>query len=238
MITHYVQKLPSGTWTYPFGRKRLKPKAVPLSSNIYMTSDNGNLLHTYIEPIKSNVDVPIEINDDVPMERNVDLLMETNVDVSIESNNVDIQPNFDLSIESSLKTVHVSTQTELNMVDVSIETVNYNDMDNEQHNNCGVLFTFDTLLMNLNNLKFPKKCNWTYIVPPDKKTVIFVSMSTDNILRRVEIYDNLSSRVLLEFIQVHEDYLHHNFKNINEVVHYLTTIYNWELCVTLKNSPR
>ncbi|XP_044010209.1 uncharacterized protein LOC122853863 [Aphidius gifuensis] len=66
LITHYVQKLPSETWSYPFGRKRLKPKAVPLSSNIYMTSDNGNLLHTYIEPINSNVDKPI-----VPIENSM-----------------------------------------------------------------------------------------------------------------------------------------------------------------------
>ncbi|XP_044012373.1 uncharacterized protein LOC122855228 [Aphidius gifuensis] len=274
LITHYIQKLPTHIWSYPYGKKRLKPNAVPSSSNICVTSGNNNLSHK--EPIKSNVDVPNKTKVDVPIKKNVnvpikrkvnvptktnvdvpiktntdvpiktkvdvptatnddvpmktinDVLIEENINVSNETNDVDIGSNSDSSIESSsANTVHVSAQT-----------VNNKDQDNKQHNNCEAPFTFDTLLMDLNNLKYPGSCNWTYILTPDKEKVVFLSMSDDNVLRRVEIYDDLSSRILLEFILVHDDYLHHEFKSTNEVVDYLITIYNWNLCATLINSKR
>lgn len=63
---------------------------------------------------------------------------------------------------------------------------------------CKVPFNFDeVLLTNLNNIKYLVNCNWTHTVAPVKETVIIVSIPTDHIMRRVEIYDNLESRVLL-----------------------------------------
>ncbi|KAF7990998.1 hypothetical protein HCN44_000803 [Aphidius gifuensis] len=238
IISHYIEKLPSETWSLPYGKKRLKSKAVPLTSNICMAPDNNNLLNNNTELMECNVDEPIEKNDDVEINTNVDLFIETNVDPANETNNVDMESNYNLSNKTSSNTVHVSTQTVLNIIDKSTQTVDHKEGDIEQHNNSQVLFTFDTLLMNLNKLKYSGYCNWVHIVAPDKKKVTFLSISTDNILRRVEIYDNLSSRVILEFIQVHEDFLHDDFQNMNEVIKYLTAVYNWNLCATLKNSKR
>ncbi|XP_044015571.1 uncharacterized protein LOC122857463 [Aphidius gifuensis] len=261
VLSQYTQKLPSETWIYPRSKKGLKPKAVPISSDVCSTPDN-TILQVDNETRKANDEVPNESNIDAPIDSYVHASIDSDVNVPDEHEfYVPIQCNVHEQIDSDVHVpdehefdvpmqcyvheqidsdVHAPTKSSLHTIHASTQTVDHEDMEIQElpTEHCKVPFTFDSLLNNLNNIKYPGNCDWAHTVAPDKKTVIFVSVPTDNILRRVEIYDNLNSRVLMEFVHVHQDYLQHNFKNMSQVVDYLTTIYNWKLCATLKDTGR
>ncbi|XP_044005841.1 uncharacterized protein LOC122850847 [Aphidius gifuensis] len=198
IMSQFTQKLPSETWIYPRSKKRLKPKAVPISSDVCSTSDN-TIFKGDNEAIKANDEVPNESIVDAPINPYVHVSIKPGVNVPDEhefyvpmqcnaheqnDSDVHVSDEYELYVPMQCN-IHVPTKSSSHMIHASTQTVDHEDMEIEElpteHNFCKVPFTFDTLLNNLNNIKYPENCNWAHTVAPDKKKVIFVSISIDNV---------------------------------------------------------
>ncbi|XP_044001828.1 uncharacterized protein LOC122848058 isoform X2 [Aphidius gifuensis] len=209
ILSHYTHKLSTNIWTYSRGLKQLKPKAVPIVSNNSVTVDDTMIHDQHHSVENSNTN-------------------EKNTDVEIESSICTINSNNN----------HSSGPSVLNEKDtLNDDTMEVQEIQNKKYKS-EVSFSFDSLIENLDTITYSKGCRWSYTITSDKKKIIFVSSPSDGILRRVDIYSNLSTNVIMDCILVPQKHLPDRFKNIDEIIEFLTIVYNWNLCLTLKNSNR
>lgn len=157
---------------------------------------------------------------------------------SVENSNTK-QKSTDVETESSICTIntndnHVNCLRLLNQKNNIMEVQEMQD----KNYNSKVRFSFISLIKNLDHITHFTGCKWSFTITSTKKTIIFVSSPTDDILRRVDIHYNLSTNVIMDCIRVPQEHLPNRFKNIDEIIDFLTTVYNWNLCLTLKNSNR